>query len=101
MRWSASDEEYYAIVWVFKHLEHLIRDRYFILRTDHKNLTYLNLENSGKIKHWKILIQEFNCGVEQIVGVDNFVADDFSRLIPHMEKSKSVEVEAAIEVLST
>jgi len=101
MRWSAADKECYAIVWAFKHLEHLIRDRYFILRTDHKNLTYLNLENSGKIKRWKILIQEFNCGVEHIVGVDNFVADDFSRLIPHMEKSKSIEVEAPIEVLST
>ena len=101
MRWSAADKECYAIVWAFKHLEHLIRDRYFILRTDHKNLTYLNLENSGKIKRWKILIQEFNCGVEHIVGVDNFVADDFSRLISHIEKSESNKVDIPTEATFT
>ena len=101
MRWSAADKECYAIVWAFKHLEHLIRDRYFILRTDHKNLTYLNLENSGKIKRWKILIQEFNCGVEHIVGVDNFVADDFSRLISHIKKSESNKVDIPTEATFT
>ena len=91
-RWSAADKECYAIVFAFKHLEHLIRDRYFILRTDHKNLTYLNLENSGKIRRWKLLIQEFNCGVEHIVGVLNFVADDFSRMIPANREEPVTEV---------
>ena len=81
-RWSTADKECYAIVFAFKHLEHLIRDRYFILRTDHKNLTYLNLENSGKVRRWKLLIQEYNCGIEHVAGVYNFVADDFSRMIP-------------------
>jgi len=32
-RWSAADKECYAIIWAFKELEHLIRDRYFVLRT--------------------------------------------------------------------
>jgi hypothetical protein len=85
-RWSAADKECYAIVFAFKELEHLIRDRYFILRTDHKNLTYINLENSGKVRRWKLLLQEYNCGVEHIIGVFNFVADDFSRMIPHVRK---------------
>ena len=44
-RWSAADKECYAIVFAFKELEHLIRDRYFVLSTDHKNLIYINLEN--------------------------------------------------------
>ena len=81
-RWSTADKECYAIVFAFKHLEHLIRDRYFILRTDHKNLTCLKLENSGKVRRWKLLIQEYNCGIEHVAGVYNFVADDFSRMIP-------------------
>ena len=99
--WSAADKECYAIIWSFKHLEHYIRDRYFILGTDHKNLTYLNLENSGKVRRWKLLVQEYNCGVEHIIGSDNFVADDFSRLIPHIRKSGNNEVSESLEVIST
>jgi len=93
-RWSAADKECYAIIWAFKELEHLIRDRYFVLRTDHKNLTYLNLENSGKVRRWKLLVQEYNCGVEHIRGEDNFVADDFSRLIPHIREDESDDVDS-------
>ena len=70
--WSAADKECYAIIWSFKHLENYIRDRYFILRTDHKNLTYLNLENSGKVRRWKLLEQECNCGIEHITYVLRF-----------------------------
>ena len=100
-RWSAADKECYAIVWAFKELEHLLRDRYFILRTDHKNLTYLNLENSGKIRRWKLLVQEYNCGIEHIRGADNFVADDFSRLIPHIREDEGDEVLSPWDVSST
>ena len=91
-RWSTADKECYAIVYALKHLEHLIRDRYFVLRTDHKNLTYLNLENSGKVRRWKLLIQEYNFGIEHIDGESNFVADDFSRLIPHIRVGVSNEM---------
>jgi len=99
-RWSTPDKECYSIVFSLKHLEHLIRDRYFVLRTDHKNLTYLNLENSGKVRRWKLLIQEYNCGVEHIVGVYNFVADDFSRMIPANREESASEVNTSSVVTS-
>ena len=100
-RWSAADKECYAIVFAFKELEHLIRDRYFVLRTDHKNLTYINLENSGKVRRWKLLLQEYNCGVEHIIGVFNFVADDFSRMIPHVRKEEVTNANVPSVVSST
>ena len=49
-RLSAADNKCYATVYAFKHFEHLITDRSFVLRTDYKNLTYLYLENSGEIR---------------------------------------------------
>ena len=32
------------------------------------------------MRRWKF--QEYNCGIEHNAGVYNFVADDFSRMIP-------------------
>ena len=53
------------------------------------------------MRRWKLLVQEYNCGVEHIIGSDNFVADDFSRLIPHIRKSAGNEVPGSLEVTST
>ena len=80
-RWSVPDKECYAIIYAFKKFEHYIRDRFFILRTDHKNLTYVDLENSGKVRRWKLLMQQYNFNIEYIKGEDNIPADAFSRLM--------------------
>jgi hypothetical protein len=47
-KWSTPEKECYAIFYSLKKLEYLIRDTHFTLRTDHKNLIYLNLEASAK-----------------------------------------------------
>lgn len=59
------------------------------MRTDHKNLTYINLENAGKVRRWKLAIQEFDFDIEHIPGQLNLVADAFSRLIPIDERTDS------------
>lgn len=82
LRWSVPEKEAYAIVYGFSKFEYLLRDRYFILRTDHKNLTYINMEGSPKVKRWKLAIQEYDFDIEHIAGVDNIAADAFSRLCP-------------------
>jgi len=66
---------------MFKKYEYLLRDRYFILRTDHRNLTYLNESASPKVRRWKMLIAEFDFSIEYIKGEDNIVADAQSRLL--------------------
>ena len=38
-RWSTFEKEGYAIYYSFVKFEHLIRDSFFTLRTDHRNLT--------------------------------------------------------------
>ena len=61
----------------------------------------LFLENSGKIRRWKLLVQEYNCGLEHISGADNFVADDFSSLIPHIRENEGDEVLSHWDVSSS
>jgi hypothetical protein len=39
-------------------------------------------ETDAKVMRWKMTIQEFDCDIEHIPGVDNIVADGLSRLLP-------------------
>jgi hypothetical protein len=78
-RWGIPDKEAYAIFYAVKRWEHLLRDRHFVLQTDHKNLAYLNFEGTAKVRRWKMLLQEFNFDIEYLRGEDNPVADSFSR----------------------
>ena len=79
LNWSVPEKEGYAIFYSFCKLEHLLRDVHFILQTDHKNLTYINYGNSARVLPWKLWVQEFDFSIEYIKGVDNGVADSFSR----------------------
>jgi hypothetical protein len=82
VRWSVIEKECYAIVVAFRKFEYLIRDKHFTLRTDHKNLTYVNDPPSPKVRRWKITLQEYDFSIEHIPGKDNIAADAFSRLLP-------------------
>ena len=81
INWNTTEKEAYAIVYAFKKFEYLIRDRKFVLRTDHENLIYIDTENNAKVKRWKIMIQEYDFWIEHIAGIENVVADAFSRLL--------------------
>ena len=56
--------------------------RYFILETDHKNLTYINATFVGKILRWKLYLQDKNFSLEHAAGkdIDESVPDALSRL---------------------
>lgn len=79
-KWSTPEKEAYAIYYGLTHAEHLLRDVFFILQTDHRNLTFINMEGSPKIRRWKLAIQEYNFAIEYLPGERNVVADNFSRL---------------------
>jgi hypothetical protein len=71
VRWSVIEKECYAIVVAFRKL-----------RTDHKNLTYVNDPPSPKVRRWKITLQEYDFSIDPIPGKENVAADAFSRLLP-------------------
>ena len=89
LRWSTIEKEAYAIFYALTQLQHLIRDRFFTLRTDHNNLTYLNVHPSAKVLRWKLAIQEYDFAIEHIPGKHNHVADNMSRLCASQKPPKS------------
>ena len=91
LRWSVPEKEGYAIFYCLMKLEHLLRDIRFTLRTDHKNLTFINTDFREKVKRWKLAIQHFDFNIEYIKGEANIEADGFSRLCPLPTDLESVE----------
>jgi hypothetical protein len=81
LNWSTFEKEAYAIYYAFHELEYLLHDRFFILRTDHANLTFIKDSGSEKVRRWKLYIQEYNFNIEHIKGEENIVADAMTRLI--------------------
>jgi hypothetical protein len=84
--WSVYEKEAFAIFVALGKFEHLIRDTHFTLRTDHRNLTFLDKATSSRVRRWKLAMQEYDFDVEHIAGTSNFVADALSRDLPHSIK---------------
>ncbi len=79
-RWSTPEKECYAIYYAMRKLDYLLRDKQFLLRTDHRNLTFLNKNSSPKVIRWKLEIQEYDFKIEYIPGPLNIEADALSRM---------------------
>ena len=90
--WNIVEKEMYAIFYCFMKLEHLLRDRQFILRTDSQILSRVNTDHKEKIKRWKIAIQHFDFLVQHIPGQLNVEADALSRLVPKPEEPAKMQV---------
>jgi transposase InsO family protein len=94
-RWATPDKEAFAIYYCVKKFSHYLRDIHFTIRTDHKNLLYIDKDPDAKIRRYKLALQEYDCDWEYINTHDNIVADDMSRLCPsvHNEISEQFPIE--------
>ena len=100
LRWSVIQKEAYAIFHCCSQLDYLLRDRRFIIQTDHRNLTYMQKNTNSMVIRWSIALQELDYEVHFIKGTENELADAMSRLcVNHIEEP--VHMLAAIDVLST
>jgi transposase InsO family protein len=81
LKWDIPQKEAYAIFASIQKFEYLLRDRYFIIKTDHRNITFINTSLISSVRKWKIYISEFDHGFDYTKGEDNVVADHFSRLV--------------------
>ena len=62
------------------YLQSLLRDRFFTIRTDHRNLLFITEASNPKIVQWYMALSEFNFSLEFIPGIDNNIANSLSRL---------------------
>ena len=91
--WNVTEKECYAIIFALKKFAHLLQDRHFTLRTDHRNLVYINNSMSPKVQRWKLDLQEFDFDIEYIRGEDNSVADNCSRLMDKHPTTQSTSTQ--------
>ena len=87
--WQTPQKECYAIYRGIEKFQHLLRDRRFKIKTDHKNITWLNNNDLSSIKKWKIFFSEFDYEWDFLKGELNFVADAFSRLVANLDENAS------------
>ena len=69
INWSTIEKECYAIVFCLDKLNYVLDGRRFTLKTDHKNLTFLDADKNPKVRRWKIGIQHYDCIIEYIKEV--------------------------------
>ena len=62
------------------YLQSLLRDSFFTVRTDHRNLLFITEASNPMIVGWYMALSEFSFTLEFIPGVDNDIADSLSRL---------------------
>lgn len=86
-RWDTIEKEAYAIYYGVQKCNHLLRCKFFTLRTDHNNLVWMEASQVPKIVRWRLYLQSFNFVILHISGKDNSVADWLSR----MEETTTLE----------
>jgi transposase InsO family protein len=81
--WSTPQKEGYAIFYALGKWEYLLRDRKFLIRTDHDNLLKLKQQDGRlqKVQRWFACYQMFDHTMEHWPGSRNIVADGWSRLV--------------------
>ena len=93
LNWSVPEKECYGIFYGVRLFEDLLDNRQFILKTDHKNLTYLIITLTGKILRWKLYLQDkdfYLCHVPR-KEVHQRVPDALSRLCENYMSVKPVQ----------
>lgn len=82
-RWSVIEKEAFAIVYSLQKLDHYLHNSAFVIRTDHRPLSYIFADKrtlNKKLSLWSLTVAAYNCKVEYIEGRYNCCADLLSRL---------------------
>ena len=85
-KWPIIQKEAYAIFVSCKDLDYLLRDRFFIIFTDHRNLQFIKDDSNPMVVRWYMSLMELDFIQKDILGKDNPVADNNSRLCPNLMK---------------
>ena len=81
LRYSTIERECLAIVWAVTYLSRFLAGREFVLQTDHRPLTFLEMSKTrnNRLLRWALMLQEFKFSVCPISGHSNTMADLLSR----------------------
>ena len=97
LRWSVIQKEAYAIFHCCTTLDYLLRDRKFVIQTDHRNLIYLRKNTNSMVIRWDIALQELDYTVDFLSGSKNVIADTMSRSCLNLIELPDIDTIAALE----
>lgn len=80
--YSTIEKELLSIVWSIRHYRPYLYGRKFIIRSDHKPLTYLfSINDPGsRLMRWRLKLEEYEYEIQYKSGKSNTNADTLSRL---------------------
>ena len=77
--YSTIHREALALIWSVRKFREYTYGRKFILRTDHRPLTFINTSKSPKCARWSLELADYQYELEYVKGQDNTVSDALSR----------------------
>jgi transposase InsO family protein len=80
-KWAIIQKEAYSMFYAFRQLKTILRDRHFTVQTDSRGFRFMRTDSNPMVYRWLVDVQEYDFTLEDILGVDNPVADGFSRLV--------------------
>jgi hypothetical protein len=81
LRYSTYDKEFYAIIHSLWHWHHYLLPHEFVIYSDHEAFRYLQSQKHLNFRHgqWVEFLQRYSFVVKHRVGIENKVANAFSR----------------------
>ena len=101
LSWSVIQKEAYGNFFSCTYLQSLLRDRKFLIKTDHKNLLFISEHSNPMIVRWYMALQDFDFIIEFVAGVDNDIADAMSRLCRNNVSDSPLEYSSDVVYTAT
>jgi transposase InsO family protein len=80
-KWAIIQKEAYSMFYAFRQLKTILRDRHFTVQTDSRGFRFMRTDSNPMVYRWLVDVQEYDFTLEDILGINNPVADGFSRLV--------------------
>ena len=81
LNWSPFEKEAFAIFMSIRKFHYLLADVKFTVKTDHRNLLFMNNDASNKVINWKMQILPFDFDIIHVPGKINIIPDVGSRAV--------------------